>query len=103
MIFENYNFLIIIQRFQVSQVTIYLEEDTLAAAKAAAARAQMSLSKWFAQFVEAEKQKPIQSWDDFFQEIDSLGNPDADTTDSWDALLKDRYSGLGTDVPRQSF
>lgn len=85
----------------MSQVTIYLEEDTLAAAKAAAARAQMSLSKWFAQFAEAEKQKPVQSWDDFFAELDSLGSPDA--TDGWDALLKDRYSGLGTDVPRQSF
>ena len=87
----------------MSQVTIYLEEDTLAAAKAAAARTQMSLSKWFAQFAEAEKQKPVQSWDDFFAEIDSLGSPDPDATDGWDALLKDRYSGLGTDVPRQSF
>ena len=87
----------------MSQVTIYLEEDTLAAAKAAAARTQMSLSKWFAQFAEAEKQKPIQSWDVFFTEIDGLGSPDADAADGWDALLKDRYSGLGTDVPRQSF
>ena len=87
----------------MSQVTIYLEEDTLAAAKAAAARTQMSLSKWFAQFAEAEKQKPVQSWDDFFAEIDGLTSPDTDATDGWDALLKDRYSGLGTDVPRQSF
>jgi hypothetical protein len=87
----------------VSQVTIYLEEDTLAAAKAAAARSHLSVSKWFAQFAEAEKQKPVQSWDDFFAEIDGLGNPDADATDGWDLLLKDRYSGLGKDVPRQSF
>ena len=87
----------------MSQVTIYLEEDSLAAAKAAAARTHMSVSKWFAQFAEAEKQKPVQSWDDFFAEIDGLGSPDADATDGWDALLKDRYSGLGTDVPRQSF
>ena len=87
----------------MSQVTIYLEEDTLAAAKAAAARTHMSVSKWFAQFAEAEKQKPVQSWDDFFAEIDSLGSPDADAVGGWDALLKDRYSGLGTDVPRQSF
>ena len=87
----------------MSQVTIYLEEDTLAAAKAAAARTQMSLSKWFAQFAEAEKQKPVQSWDDFFAEIDSLGSPDTDATDGWDALLKDRHCGLGTDIPRQSF
>ena len=87
----------------MSQVTIYLEEDTLAAAKAAAARTHMSVSKWFAQFAEAEKQKPIQSWDDFFAEIDGLGSPGAAAPDGWDALLKDRYSGLGTDVPRQSF
>ena len=39
----------------MSQVTIYLEEETLAAAKASAARAKMSLSKWFAQLAEAEK------------------------------------------------
>ena len=87
----------------MSQVTTYLEEDTLAAAKAAAARAQMSLSRWFAQFAEAEKQKPVKSWDDFFAEIDGLGSPDDDAIDGWDALLKDRYSGLGTDIPRQSF
>lgn len=87
----------------MSQVTIYLEEDTLAAAKAAAARTQMSLSKWFAQFAEAEKQKPIQSWDDFFAEIDSLASNAPDGPDGWDALLKDRYSGLGVDVPRESF
>jgi hypothetical protein len=86
----------------MSQVTIYLEEDTLAAAKAAAARTHMSLSKWFAQFAEAEKQKPVQSWNDFFAEIDGQGSPNGDATDGWDALLKDRYSGLGTDVPRQS-
>lgn len=54
----------------MSQVTIYLEEDTLAAAKAAASRAKMSLSKWFAQFADAEKQKPKQSWAEFFAEID---------------------------------
>ena len=87
----------------MSQVTIYLEEDTLAAAKAAAARAQMSLSKWFAQFAEAEKLKPVQSWDDFFAEIDSLASKPPDTLDGWDALLKDRYTGLGADEPRESF
>ena len=87
----------------MSQVTIYLEEDTLAAAKTAAARAQMSVSKWFAQFAEAEKQKLLQSWDGFFAELDSLSPTHPDTTDGWDDLLKDRYSGLGTDVPRQSF
>ncbi len=87
----------------MSQVTIYLEEDTLAAAKTAAARAQMSVSKWFAQFAEAEKQKPLQSWDDFFEELDKSNPTNSDVTDGWDALLDNRYSGLGTDTPRQSF
>ena len=87
----------------MSQVTIYLEEDSLAAAKTAAARAQMSVSKWFAQFAEAEKQKPLQSWDGFFAELDSLSPSNPDATDGWDTLLKDRYSGLGTDTPRESF
>lgn len=54
----------------MSQVTIYLEDDTLAAAKEAAKRAHLSVSKWFAQFAEAEKQKKAQSWDEFFAEID---------------------------------
>jgi hypothetical protein len=85
----------------VSQVTIYLEEDTLAAAKAAAARAQMSLSKWFAQFAEAEKQKPRQSWSEFFAEIDRLRTAGPD--DGWDELLADRHGDLGTDAPRERF
>ena len=87
----------------MAQVTIYLEDDSLAAAKAAAARAQMSVSKWFAQFADAEKQKPVQSWDEFFAEIDAMGVSDSGAADGWDELLKDRYSGLGVDLPRQSF
>jgi hypothetical protein len=39
----------------MSQVTIYLDPPALEAAKLAAARAQMSVSKWFAQFAEAER------------------------------------------------
>jgi hypothetical protein len=38
----------------MSQVTIYLEEDTLAAAKAAAARAKISLSGWMAQLIKQQ-------------------------------------------------
>ncbi|MBB1599171.1 hypothetical protein [Variovorax sp. UMC13] len=85
----------------MSQVTIYLEEDTLAAAKAAAARSQMSLSKWFAQFAEAEKQKPKQSWSEFFAEIDRLRAAGLD--DGWDELLDNRHGDLGTDAPREAF
>jgi hypothetical protein len=78
----------------MSQVTIYLEEDTLAAAKAAAARAKMSLSKWFAQYAEAEKAKPSQSLEEMFAEIDRLRDPESDK--ALDFLLdpKNRYEGL---------
>jgi hypothetical protein len=78
----------------MSQVTIYLEEDTLAAAKAAAARAKMSLSKWFAQYAEAEKAKPLRSWDEVYAEMERLGDPRNDT--SLDFLLdqKTRYADL---------
>ena len=78
----------------MSQVTIYLEEDTLAAAKAAAARAKLSLSKWFAQLAEAERTKPLKSWDEVFAEIDRLRDPESDK--ALDFLLdpKTRYEGL---------
>jgi hypothetical protein len=78
----------------MSQVTIYLEEETLALAKVAAARAKMSLSKWFAQFAEAEKTKPLRSWDEVYAEIDRLRDPESDK--ALDFLLdpKSRYEGL---------
>lgn len=86
----------------MSQVTIYLEDDALAAAKEAAKRAHVSVSKWFAQFAEAEKQKKPQSWDAFFAELDAMKKPGDDT--DLDFLLdpKLRYTGLGEDVPRET-
>ena len=82
----------------MAQVTIYLEEDTLALAKAAAARAKMSLSKWFAQFAEAERAKPLPSLNEMFAEIDRLRDPESDK--ALDFLLdpKTRYEGL---LPRR--
>jgi hypothetical protein len=82
----------------MAQVTIYLEEDTLALAKAAAARARMSLSKWFAQFAEAERAKPLPSLNEMFAEIDRLRDPASDK--ALDILLdpKTRYEGL---LPRR--
>jgi hypothetical protein len=76
----------------MSQVTIYLEDDTLAAAKAAAARAKMSLSKWFAQFAEAEKAQKSGSLNEMFAEIDRLR---ADGCDDFPDLIELR----ATDVP----
>ena len=86
----------------MTQVTIYLEEEALAAAKEAAAKAKLSVSKWFAQFADAEKARRANDWDSFWAEIDALKPPGDD--DAWDFLLdpKLRYADLGQDLPRES-
>lgn len=87
----------------MSQVTIYLEDDTLQAAKAAAARAHMSLSKWFAQFAEAEKASLMADRQKFWNQLDALrqGEPE----DDLDFLLdpQQRHADLGVDAPRAPF
>jgi len=85
----------------MSQVTIYLEDDTLDAAKSAAARAGLSLSRWFAQFAEAEKRRLGTDRSAFWAEIDRLRASGGD--DGLDFLLgPDRHSDLGVDAPRES-
>ena len=52
----------------MAQVTIYVEDSALEAARQAAARAHMSLSQWFAQFAAAEQRRrspPAQRWSPF--------------------------------------
>jgi hypothetical protein len=86
----------------MSQVTIYLEPETLDVAKAAAARAHLSVSKWFAQLVEAEhaRTKPgslLAALDEIDRVHGTAGRDDLD-------FLLDpaiRYAGLGTDTPRE--
>jgi hypothetical protein len=56
----------------MAQVTIYVEDSALQAAREAAARAQMSLSQWFAQFAAEEKRRRTPNWDAFFAELDAL-------------------------------
>jgi hypothetical protein len=46
----------------MSQVTIYLDDESEKAARAAAAAANLSLSRWFAQFAEREKQRGKTGW-----------------------------------------
>lgn len=86
----------------MAQVTIYVEDSALEAAREAAARAQMSLSKWFSQFAEAEKTKLATDRQTFWAGIDSLRQPGDD--EAFDVLLdpKTRYAGLGDDIPRES-
>ncbi len=86
----------------MGQVTIYVEDSALEAAKLAAARAKVSVSQWFAKQAIDERQRQSQSWEAFFAELDKLRGPD-DGPDGWDAILADRYAGLGTDTPRESF
>lgn len=87
----------------MSQVTIYLEDDALAAAKIAATRAQMSVSKWFAQFAEAEKTKLTSNRTHFWAEIDRLRSPQNDQ--ALDFLLdpSQRYADLVADRRLESF
>lgn len=86
----------------MGQVTIYVEDSALEAAKRAAARAKVSVSQWFAKQAIDERQRQSQSWEAFFEEIDRLRTSN-DGPDGWDDLLADRNAGLGKDTPRESF
>lgn len=87
----------------MSQVTIYLEDDALQAVKAAAARAHISVSKWFAQFAEAEKTKLSADRQQFWQEIDRLRPSSPE--EPLDFLLdpRQRDTDLGQDSMRVAF
>ena len=87
----------------MSQVTIYLEEDALAAAKVAATRAQVSVSKWFAQFAEIERTKLTSDRTLFWAEIDRLRSPASD--EELDCLTdpQQRYASQPTDRLLESF
>lgn len=88
----------------MGQVTIYIEDSALDAAKRAAARAKVSVSQWFAKQAIDERQRQSQNWETFFAELDSLRGSELDgSPDGWDELLADRHAGLGKDTPRESF
>lgn len=59
----------------MAQVTIYLEDSALQAAREAAARHHLSLSQWFAQFARQEKQRQAQDWGSFFAQVDAISSP----------------------------
>ena len=61
----------------MGQVTIYVEDSALQAAKQAAEKSKVSVSQWFAKFAVEEKRKQSQDWDSFFAEFDAMGgSPD---------------------------
>jgi len=62
----------------MGQVTIYVEDSALEAAKQAAEKSKVSVSQWFAKFAVEEKRKQTQDWDSFFAEIDAMGGSPGD-------------------------
>lgn len=62
----------------MGQVTIYVEDNALQAARKTAARAHMSISQWFAQFAAEEKRRNSKDWQAFFAEIDAMTSPGDD-------------------------
>ena len=87
----------------MSQVTIYLEDDTLAAAKVAASRSQLSVSKWFAQFAVAEKAKLGNDRNYFWAEIDRLRDPKDDQAFDFLLVPGQRHADLPADHRLEQF
>ncbi len=68
----------------MSQVTIFLDDETERAAREAAAGAKLSLSCWFAKFAERERERERErgklrsDWGSFFAELDAAKDDSAD-------------------------
>ncbi len=54
----------------MGQVTIYMRDSALDAAKEAATQAKVSVSQWFAAFAEEQERRHNANWTAFFAEID---------------------------------
>jgi hypothetical protein len=80
----------------MGQVTIYVEDSALEAAKQAAEKSKVSVSQWFAKFAVEEKRKQTQDWDSFFAEIDALGG----SSDDFPSLEEIRANEV-RDLPRE--
>ncbi|MBC7445453.1 MAG: CopG family transcriptional regulator [Polaromonas sp.] len=83
----------------MGQVTIYVEDGALDAAKRAAERAKVSVSQWFAKFAIEEKHKQAQGWDAFFAEIDHLRDTGGDDFPSIEEIRAQEVP----DSPRESW
>ncbi|MBK9443612.1 MAG: hypothetical protein IPN53_20905 [Comamonadaceae bacterium] len=83
----------------MGQVTIYVEDSALDAAKRAAERAKISVSQWFGKFAIEELQRQSQSWEAFFAEIDRLRDEGGDDFPS----LEEIRAGEVPDSPRESW
>jgi hypothetical protein len=83
----------------MGQVTIYVEDSALQAAREAAAREHMSLSQWFAQFAAEEKHRQSNDWGAFFAELDALASPGDDDFPDLERLRQTEVAEL----PRESW
>lgn len=87
----------------MGQVTIYVEDSALDAAKRAAERTQVSVSQWFAKFAIEEKTRQAQNWDAFFAEIDGLRDINGEGSgDDFPSLEEIRATEV-PDSPRESW
>ena len=83
----------------MGQVTIYVEDSALEAAKRAAERSKVSVSQWFAKYAIDEKHKQTQDWDAFFAEIDRLRGNDWDDFPSLEEIRAHEVP----DLPRETW
>ena len=88
----------------MSQVTIFLDDETERAAREAAAGAQLSLSCWFAKIAERERDRERErgkmrsEWGSFFAELDAVKE------DDWTRFpsLGDSLASQAPEPPRNS-
>jgi hypothetical protein len=60
----------------MAQVTIYLPSSTLEVVKSVAAKEELSVSQWFAQFAHAQEKKATKSWTHFLDDLDDIYGKD---------------------------
>ncbi|MEJ8856438.1 hypothetical protein WKW79_17800 [Variovorax robiniae] len=82
----------------MSQVTIYLDDETEKAAREAAAEAQLPLSRWFAQLAERETVRRRSDWKAFFAKVDEHKALWADFP-----LTEEMHRDLPPDTPRETW
>ncbi|MDM0112517.1 hypothetical protein QTI66_10175 [Variovorax sp. J22R133] len=82
----------------MSQVTIYLDDETEKAAREAASAARLSLSRWFAQFAERERDRKRSDWSAFFAKVDEHKALWAEFP-----LTEDMHRDLPPDTPRETW
>jgi hypothetical protein len=77
----------------MAQVTIYLPSSTLEVVRSVAAKEELSVSQWFAQYAHAQEKKASKSWTHFLDDLDAIYGQDK--PGGLDVLLGEgRYADL---------